>query len=217
MRLLVCDMAGTVINEHGLVYKTLLKTLKKIGATQIDKSWYGLEKKEVISNVVDELKPYEDNLKKRLYLEFQNNLDEAYFGTQSTISLIDDKIPDYFNKLRANDVKVALNTGYDARFQQKIIKHLNMTDYIDDFISSQEVVMGRPGPFMIQELMKRNNIKNSKDVIKIGDTKNDILEGINAKCGTTVGVLSGAGNVKDLANADIISENIISYLDTRNI
>lgn len=56
--------------------------------------------------------------------------------------------------------------------------------------------MGRPAPFMIYELMRRHNIYYSTEVVKVGDTKNDIFEGINAKCGTTVGVLSGAGNKK---------------------
>ena len=43
---------------------------------------------------------------------------------------------------------------------------------------------------MINELMKRNNIKSPENVIKVGDTELDILEGKNAKR-KTVGVLSG--------------------------
>ena len=48
MRMIVCDMAGTIINEHGLVYKTLFNTLKKIGVKEDIKSWHGLEKRRVI-------------------------------------------------------------------------------------------------------------------------------------------------------------------------
>ena len=55
-----------------------------------------------------------------------------------------------------------------------------METFVDEFISSEEVPHGRPEPFMIQELMKRCNISDSKQV-KIGDSKNDILEGKNAK------------------------------------
>ena len=213
MRLLICDMAGTVINERGLVYKTLLKTLNKVGVTKMEKEWYGLEKKEVINRAVNRFAPEKESLKRQLYLDFRKSLDESYFGDNSTISLIDDRIPEYFDRLRDDGILVTLNTGYDISFQDKIIEKFGMNAYIDGFISSQEVEMGRPAPFMIYELMRRNNIYYSNEVVKVGDTKNDIFEGINAKCGTTVGVLSGAGSRKDLEKADIISDNIISYLD----
>jgi phosphoglycolate phosphatase-like HAD superfamily hydrolase len=37
--------------------------------------------------------------------------------------------------------------------------------------------------------------------MKIGDTTNDIKEGINAGCGQTIGVLSGASERHKLINA----------------
>ena len=57
-----------------------------------------------------------------------------------------------------------------------------MNEFIDDYISSEEVKYGRPYPYMIHKLMERNNIINSQNVIKFGDTNNDVLEGINANC-----------------------------------
>ncbi len=53
---------------------------------------------------------------------------------------------------------------------------------IDDYIASDEVEEGRPQPFMIQALMKRAGISDSKEVIKIGDTEVDVNEGRNAGC-----------------------------------
>ena len=50
---------------------------------------------------------------------------------------------------------------------------------------------GRPSPSMILKLMKDNNIYEPNQVIKVGDTYNDILEGINANCFLSVGVLTG--------------------------
>ena len=46
---------------------------------------------------------------------------------------------------------------------------------------------------MIMDLMMRLKIYDPRNVVKIGDTSNDILEGLNANCGLSIGVLSGAG------------------------
>jgi phosphonatase-like hydrolase len=213
MRMIVCDMAGTIINENGLVYKTLFNTLKKIGVKEDIKTWYGLEKRSVINTMVDKYGPYGDNrqLKKSIYLDFQNNLHNAYFGKKSKLSLIHPNIPNYFNELREKNMVVTLNTGYNREFQKKLIDHFNMESYIDDYISSEDVPFGRPEPFMIHKLMRRNNIEFPKDVIKVGDTKIDMLEGKSAGCGMIVGVLSGADNKKELSKySTLIIDNIVN-------
>ena len=83
-----------------------------------------------------------------------------------------------------------------------------MNEFIDDYISSEEVPKGRPYPFMINTLMERNGIENPNEVIKFGDTKVDVLEGINANCLASVGVLSGADKENMLTNSTIVIEDV---------
>lgn len=213
MRLLICDMAGTIVNEKGLVYKTMLQTLKKIGINKELSWWQGMDKREAIIETINCFYKGDDREKLRYELceKFEKNLELAYFSKDSNISLMDDNIPDYFNKLRQQDFKVALNTGYNRKIQKHIIDKLDLHHCIDDYISSQDVYKGRPNPSMIYELMRRNNITSSNNVIKAGDTKNDILEGINAKCGLTIGVLSGSGGRNDLLAANHIVNKITDF------
>ena len=98
----------------------------------------------------------------------------------------------------------------NKEIQQLLIDKFNMTDFIDDYISSEEVTSGRPYPYMINSLMKRNNISSIDHVIKIGDTEMDVKEGKNAGC-KTVGVLSGAHSKEQLNNQkpDFIVNNIM--------
>ena len=221
--LMVCDMAGTVINEGGVVYKTLYNTLKNndvpVKATEIS-DWHGLQKEEVIDSMINKylsgptINPDSKTLKKLrqiknyCYDEFEKNLKEEYFGEYSKIELIDPNLPTFFNRLRFNGVKIALNTGYNRTLQRDIINHLQMEDYIDDFISSEDVKMGRPAPYMIHRLMERHDIMNVKYVAKVGDTRNDILEGKNAGCGINIGVLTGVGNADNLSDADLLVDKI---------
>ena len=213
-KLLVCDMAGTLINEQGIIYESLYKCLKN-NNMDVKKedivTWHGMKKEEVISNVVS--KSYKGNKSLELTSEINNELisllNEEYFNS-SKIKLIHPKLPEYLTNLRNNNIKIALNTGYTSSIQKSLIHKFNMKDYIDDYICGDDVNNGRPYPYMIFKLMERNNIINVKDVVKIVDTKNDILEGKNAGCGQVISVLSGAENIKQLEKykPDIIVENI---------
>ena len=224
--LLVCDMAGTVINEKGIIYTSLKNTLHGMGFKTTEeerKTWPGRDKKEVISGVIDRYyKPrdrpwmpkhtYNDKIKeaeKNLLTELEKN----YFEEQK-IELMDKNLLNMFDSLRINGVKIALNTGYPKKFQKRVIDHFNLEDRVDAYISSEEVTYGRPAPYMIHRLMEECDIPSVKNVAKIGDTINDMKEGKNAGCGLTIGVLTGANNKKDLLkHGDMVINKITDLRD----
>jgi len=225
MQLAVFDMAGTVINEGGLVYKTLYETIKDFGL-DIKKEeipqWHGSNKFEVLDHYLDKnlKEKYLDiqcnkflsdftELRPNLHSNFKKNLKESYFSKNS-VKLIHPNVPTLFDNMRYNGTKIALNTGYSSDIQMQLIKMLKLDEMIDDHISSDSVIRGRPAPYMIKELMRRNNIYDSRRVMKVGDTPNDILEGKNAGCRNLVGVLSGAGTKASLLNvgATTVLDNI---------
>ena len=212
-RMLVCDMAGTVIHEKGIVYNALFNTIKLINSSierrEIN-NFYGCNKKEVIDYFVDKQVMNDPEIvKMNLNSEFNYFLKKEYKDNPN-VKLVDSNIPFFFNALRDQDIKVTLNTGYNRDIQNLLIDKFNLLDHIDDYISSEEVSRGRPYPYMINTLMKRNKIEDPTSVIKIGDTVADIIEGKNANC-NTVGVLSGASSKSILHkyNPDYIIDSII--------
>lgn len=221
-KMLVFDMAGTTVNENGIVYKTLYETLKNYGLDVTKReieNWHGANKYEVIEHflykslqrTIDNSRINYKNFeteKQNLSALFDQNLKEQYFE-KSNISLIDDSLPILFNEIRKHDIKIALNTGYSREIQEQIIQTLHMNEFIDGYISSQDVKQGRPYPYMIYKLMEEFEIKSSKEVIKIGDTPNDILEGKNANC-VTIGVLSGADDQEKLYKAHYILDSVMN-------
>tara|TARA_X000000368_G_scaffold46982_1_gene33592 strand:+ start:417 stop:1112 length:696 start_codon:yes stop_codon:yes gene_type:complete len=205
-KLVIFDMAGTIINEKGIIYKSIDNTLQKIGIETYDKHlWPGRDKKEIlheqikmhyskqskntdkksINNLVDDAEEY-----------LLDNLFDEYFNGNN-IQLFPNTIP-LFNDLRMNNIKIGLNTGYPKCLQEKIIDGLKLHNHIDVYTSSSEFKHGRPYPYMIYDLMEKSGVSNFDEVIKVGDTKNDILEGINAGCGKSIGVLTGAGKKEEL-------------------
>jgi phosphonatase-like hydrolase len=215
VKLLVCDMAGTTVNEGGIVYKTLYNTIKgyDIYIEPDDmKNWYGVNKTEVLQHFINTDNEYKDNdaILPQMLNSFKKNLKKSYFEDKS-VKLMDPGLPDLFNSLRARGIKIALNTGYSVDIQEALLDTLNMRDFIDGYISSESVPHGRPEPFMIQELMTRFNITDSESVVKVGDSINDILEGKNAKCFKSIGVLSGAESKEKLldAGADLVIDSVM--------
>ena len=218
-KLLVCDMAGTVINENSIVYDSLYKSIKDTGYFDITRedinAWHGVFKNRVITHFVDnECDPscpvQRDDLFNMINSNFTEILHEEYFSENSKISLIDEDLLHFFENIRTKGVKISLNTGYTEDLQKKLIEKFNLQDYVDYYISSDKVKNGRPYPYMIYRIMEELEIKDVKTVAKIGDSVNDIYEGHNAGCSQVIGVLSGAASKKDLlaANATSIVENI---------
>ncbi len=217
IKMIVFDMAGTTINEGGLVYKTLFNTINnfgiKIKERDIEK-WHGSNKYDVLDYFLKKHNPSNFfDLQKDLHSNFNNNLINTY-SNKDNLKLIHPSIPYLFNDIRKNNVKICLNTGYPKDIQESIISSLNMEEFIDDYISSEEVKFGRPYPYMIHQLMERNAIINSKQVIKIGDTPNDILEGLNANCYQSIGVLSGSNDRDKLlkSGASYVVNNVIDIM-----
>lgn len=66
---------------------------------------------------------------------------------------------------------------------------------IDLVINSEDTnLMGRPNPYMIFKNMEKLGVNSVKNVIKIGDTVNDIKEGVNAGV-YSVGVTDGSSEM----------------------
>lgn len=203
IKLIICDMAGTTVNDSGLVYQTLYNTIKGYDIyiqPEHMKPWYGAPKKDVLQHFINTDIEYRDNeaILPQMLHSFETKLKSEY-QKPGNLSLIDANLPNLFNKLRANGIKIALNTGFSTDLQETVLDRLNMRHFIDGYISSESVERGRPAPDMIQELMRRFQINDPAHVAKIGDSVNDILEGQAAQCGLTIGVLTGADTQPTLA------------------
>ena len=209
-KMIVCDMAGTTVNEGGIVYDTIFNTVKKLDNSITRKDiipWHGVKKTEVLTYFCNK---YNGNLQE-LESTFTNILYESY--NKNSIQYIHPDLPEYFHELRKQNIKIALNTSYSKPIQNHIISILGFADIVDDWICADDVKHGRPHPDMIKELMKRNNIKSPMHVCKVDDTPIGILEGRSAGCFNVAGVLSGAETEEILlhSGADGIENTIIDF------
>jgi phosphonatase-like hydrolase len=98
-------------------------------------------------------------------------------------------------------IKVATDTGFHRVITEAIMDSLGWVKrgLVDLSVDVEHIPgeIGRPAPFMLFHAMTHFNIQSVHEVIKIGDTPADMLEGRNAGVRGVVGVLSGPRPVTD--------------------
>ena len=102
---------------------------------------------------------------------------------------------DTFRWCHENGIKVATDTGFHRDITEAIMDGLGwLRDGLVDLSVDVEHVpggRGRPAPFMIYYAMTQLDVQSVHEVLKIGDTPADMLEGYKAGCRGVVGVISG--------------------------
>lgn len=217
-KLAVFDMAGTTVEEGGSVYRTLKESVVDQGFPVTDEKLSqiaGMNKYEAITYLLPESAAGDKQLTDAIFEDFKQRLDQIYLEDPSVTEK--PGISTLFEKLQEMGIRVALNTGYARPQANILIERLDWGKRIDDSITSDEVAHGRPQPDMIHALMKRAGVKHSSEVIKVGDTVNDVREGRKAECGLVVAVLGGAHDEATLKayEPDVILDNtadLVAYL-----
>ena len=108
-KMLICDMAGTTIQEKGIVYNSLYKTIKLVcpDLQKKDiKQFGGAKKREVIKFFVNQKKlDSPEVIINNLDSEFNCFLKKEY-EENPAVQLINPNLPSFFNALREQDIKI---------------------------------------------------------------------------------------------------------------
>ncbi|MAU71260.1 MAG: HAD family hydrolase [Pseudozobellia sp.] len=204
IQLAVFDMAGTVVNEDNVVYKTLQKAINQKGyELNLDfvlEHGAGKEKHQAIKDILKAIGKGESEPSQPIFENFKLMLDEAYANLEVSSF---EGVEKTLSRLKKQHIKIALNTGYNKKIASLLLKKMNWEEgkQYDALITADDVVEGRPHPAMILEAMKRLNVKDASQVLKAGDSIIDIEEGKNAHCGVTIGVTTGAHTGQQLESA----------------
>lgn len=189
--LVVLDMAGTTVEEHGLVYKALADTMIAAGGSADDVGrWMGADKYEAISSMLGRSEVDTE------FADFHERLAKYYAETPpSPIP----GVPEALAQLRSQGVKVALTTGFDRPIVDGLLDVLGWREgVLDAVVCVDDVSAGRPAPYMIFKAMELTGVRDVRRVLAAGDTTRDLQAGMNAGAGFVVGVLSGSQTAEEL-------------------
>jgi phosphonatase-like hydrolase len=194
IQLVVFDMAGTTVNDEDGVNRCIRGALQAAGlaasAPEVNRVM-GLPKPQAIALLIEKYGRSADlgPRVEEIHRDFVRRSTTFYASDPSV-----HEVPgasEVFDRLRAEGIRVALNTGFNRAITDVILGRLGWGGRIDGSIASDEVGRGRPFPDMIHELMRRFGVTSPSGVAKVGDTPADLEEGHHAGCGWIVGVTSG--------------------------
>lgn len=201
------DMAGTTVDERGLVYHVLEATVADaVGApvpADLLRQWKGTSKREAIIGLLTGLGADADRAAvDKLFAGFVERLVATYRESPPTPF---PGVPEMFATLRTAGVKVALQTGYSADIAASILAGLDWpagngpSSAVDAIVTSDQVPASRPAPYLLFRCLEATAVTNVRRVLVAGDTPNDLAAGNNAGAGLVVGVGTGSFTLDQLA------------------
>lgn len=201
--LMSLDMAGTTIDEGGLVYELLARCVADELGSPVPEDvlapWTGTDKTEAIRGLLTALggDPARTDA---VYAVFAAQLDEAYAAATPTVF---PGVREAIASLRAAGVKVALQTGYTLPVAEGLLAKVGWEVGVDiDALATSELVTAsRPAPYLVFRTMELTGIRSVDEVLVAGDTPNDLAAGTAAGARFVVGVHTGAGTPADLGRA----------------
>jgi phosphonoacetaldehyde hydrolase len=191
LRLLVSDLAGTVV-DFGVFGPTMAfrQVFENAGvAVKISdiRKFMGCHKREHLQKLLALPSTQEQWIKvhgARPDAKVESALYDAFVPLQLKVLETESQIlrgaRDAIQIARLHHMQIGATTGY-VKSMASVVRQKLLEQGIrfDSMVASDEVETGRPGPAMIQMNQLLTGVANSNEVVKIGDTPEDILESSN--------------------------------------
>jgi phosphonatase-like hydrolase len=214
VKMVVFDMAGTVVDEQNIVYKTVFQALADAGYNltleDVLRDGAGKEKLKAIQDLMTQIDGQLDEPKsKAIHQKFKSQLDINY----ATMPIKEQpNASQLFAWLKENNIKVGLNTGYSKEIATLLLEKLNwqVGKDIDALVTADDAQNHRPAPDMILKACELLNIAPTATA-KVGDSAIDIYEGKNAHCALNIGITTGAQTRPQLQSAkpDFVIDDLL--------
>jgi phosphoglycolate phosphatase len=192
IKLVIFDIAGTIVEEGGEVLEAFGAALSKhcIPFTDAElREWKGASKREVIRHFVGRQEVGHEGVDVEcVYADFRELLEQHYRG--NGVMAIRG-VAKTFAWLRERGIHIATTSGFYREVAELILERAGWRGTFAANISSSDVDMGRPAPFMIFRAMEAAGVTRVQEVINVGDTPLDLQAGTNAGVRGVVGVLTG--------------------------
>ncbi|MGC1238521.1 MAG: HAD-IA family hydrolase [Acidimicrobiales bacterium] len=210
---LICfDMAGTTVNDQGLVLDAFRRTIDELGVT-------GEEAREAEAYVIETMGQSKIEVFTELFdvrADDANDAFERHFVTAAREVGVTE-IPGAratVEELKSRGVAVALTTGFSPATREVLIDILGWSDLFGLRVSPADAGRGRPTPDMILLCALRSRVSAVQAIMVVGDTASDMQAGRRAGVGQCVGVLSGTDNEERLldSGADRVVDSVVELL-----
>src|SRR5215469_1336785 len=195
LKLVVLDIGGTLIADHGEVPDSMLGALARQGIVvtpQEFSEWRGASKRGMVRHFVAR-EHKSEALIEPIYADFTRTVTKAYEKVQPIAGA-----EQALKEFAAMNLIMATSTGFDGPLTKSILSRLGWQHYFVAGITSDDVSDGRPAPYMLFRAMEAAHVNESAMVMAVGDTPLDLQAANNGRMGAAIGVYSGAATEERL-------------------
>ncbi|MGV9709921.1 phosphonatase-like hydrolase [Gordonia sp. NPDC003424] len=215
--LVVLDMAGTTVQDEGLVVASFLAADAHAGlsATEADRTamldyvreTMGQSKITVFRHLAKGNEEQAQSANKEFERTYGQLVAEGRCSAMPGAE-------ELFARCRSRQVKVALTTGFAKPTQDAILESLGWQNVADVVLCPTDDLRGRPHPDMPLSAVITTRTSAVDAMMVVGDTSSDITSGLRAGAGIVVGVLTGAHDAEQLvaAGAHHIVESVTDII-----
>lgn len=206
---LICfDMAGTTVDDHGLVLAAFRRTIEELEVTGDEATaaeayvieTMGQSKIEVFTVLFDDRAERANDAFERHFLNAAKDLGvREVTGARGAVET-----------LKGRGVGAALTTGFSPATREALIELLGWSDLFSMRVSPADAGRGRPTPDMVLLCSLRARVSAVQTVMVVGDTASDMQAGRRAGVGHCVGVLTGTDDQARLlaSGADVVINSV---------
>ncbi len=195
IRLVILDVGGTLIQDHGEVPEAMMGAFATGGVTVTAAEiadWRGASKRELIRRFVELRTPRGADraaLTESIFADFAARANRAYADVRPIAGA-----EDALREMQSRGLLLAATTGFDRQLCGMIFSKLGWQERFVATVTSDDVVDGRPSPFMIFHAMETAHVDGVAEVVAVGDTALDLQAAANGGVRGAVGVFSGAAS-----------------------
>jgi phosphoglycolate phosphatase len=210
---LICfDMAGTTVNDGGLVLSAFRRTIDELGVT-------GDEARNAEAYVIETMGQSKIDVFTELFGDrayVANEAFEVHFvavaGEEGVSEVSGARAA--VEELKGRGLGVALTTGFSPATREALIDVLEWSDLFPLRVSPADAGRGRPAPDMLLLCALRAQVNAVRNIVVVGDTASDMQAGRRAGAGLCVGVLTGTDDEARLlqSGADRVVESVVDLL-----
>jgi phosphonatase-like hydrolase len=201
-RLVVLDVAGTLVDDAGVVLSAFSMALAQAGITvprdELN-AVRGANKLQVFRTfAVRQHGPGPEAVQAAHEALASFNEEVAVRFRDEPLDLVSGA-GDALEAMRGAGLKLATNTGFNRRVAELVLSRLrHQLGPFDAHVCGDDVPAGRPAPYMVFLAMERAEVSDIRAVVTVGDTPLDLRAGTNAGAGGVVGVLTGSHDWQSL-------------------
>ncbi len=185
----IFDLDGTLIDSYPLTTMAFKKVLKKWGNVELtdDEIYlsFGPPEKVIFRRYVGD-----ENLEK-CYLDYVKIFEE-----NSGEIKVFEGIMEVLSELKKLEFPMGIFTGRGRELSLKLLELKELSRFVKELVSSEDVPNPKPYPDGVQEVCRRLDLKPS-ECLHVGDSFMDIISGKRAGA-ITAGALWGTRNLEKL-------------------